>query len=57
MRASAASHEVSQLYEHIDYRHASDIVMASFPSETLEICSALLLLPEEKLVHHSDRKP
>ena len=41
LKASAALVEICQLYEHVDHRHASDILMVSFPSETLEFCQAL----------------
>ena len=40
-KASTALNRICSIYEHIDHRHAKDILILSFPKETLEICSAL----------------
>lgn len=40
-KASAKLNEICSIYEHINHRHAKDILILSFPIETLEICSVL----------------
>jgi len=40
-KASAKLNEICSIYEHINHRHAKDILILSFPKETLEICSTL----------------
>jgi len=39
--AASALKEICSVYESVDHRHAIDILVYSFPTETLEICNAL----------------
>ena len=39
--ASYKLNRICSIYEFIDYRHASDILITSFPKETIDICRAL----------------
>lgn len=39
--AASALREICSVYEFVDHRHAIDILVSSFPTETLEICTAL----------------
>ncbi len=41
-RAAAALEKVYSLYEQIERYHASDILLLSFPDETIDLCDALL---------------
>lgn len=40
-KASVELNEICSIYEYINHRHAKDILILSFPKETLEICSTL----------------
>jgi hypothetical protein len=41
IKASDALQKICIIYEYVDFRHATDILVTSFPNETLEICDAL----------------
>ncbi len=40
-KASVELNKIFSFYEHVDHRHAIDILIHSFPEETIEICAAL----------------